>query len=101
MGNALNNITSTIKETKDVAVTTLEELERQEEQIQNIDKNVGNIEGNLNRSDKLIKMFRKRIATDKVIQAFACINILLILCVIVYAVVRGGLKHEASEDDGN
>ena len=45
------------------------------------------IEDNLARADKLIKTFGRRMATDRFIQCFACVNVLLLVGVIVYAVV--------------
>ena len=67
----------------------MEELLRQREQIRTIDNEANRIEDNLQRADKLIKAFGKRMATDKLIQCFACINILLLVGVIVYVVIRG------------
>jgi hypothetical protein len=52
----------------------------------------------LNRADKLIKTFGKRMATDKLIQCFACTNILLLVGVVVYVVVKGGF--DGAKNDG-
>eukprot|EP00518_Triparma_eleuthera_P003232 CAMPEP_0182463850 /NCGR_PEP_ID=MMETSP1319-20130603/8011_1 /TAXON_ID=172717 /ORGANISM="Bolidomonas pacifica, Strain RCC208" /LENGTH=241 /DNA_ID=CAMNT_0024663439 /DNA_START=56 /DNA_END=778 /DNA_ORIENTATION=+ len=79
--------------TKEVAVATLEELHRQRDQIKDITEEVMQIEDNLSRADKLIKTFGRRMATDRFIQCFACVNVLLLVGVIVYAVV--------TKDDGN
>lgn len=94
---ALSNTVTLIAESKVTGMTTLEELERQRNQINNIDDNVVRLEDNLNRADKLIKTFGKRMATDKLIQAFACLNILLIVGVVVYSIVKGGTNANADE----
>lgn len=94
---ALSNTVNMIVESKATGMLTLEELERQRNQINNIDDNVVRLEDNLNRADKLIKTFGKRMATDKLIQAFACINIVLIVGVVVYSIVKGGLNNDEEE----
>lgn len=66
----------------------MEELLRQREQIRTIDQEAMRIEDNLNRADKLIKTFGKRMATDRFIQCFACVNILLLVAVVGYIVFR-------------
>lgn len=76
-----------VEATKDVAVATLEELHRQRDQIKDVTEEVMQIEDNLARADKLIKTFGRRMATDRFIQCFACVNVLLLVGVIVYAVV--------------
>jgi len=88
---SLSNTKQMIAESKQVGMATAEELQRQREQINNIDGAVMRMEDNLDRADKLIKTFGKRMATDKLIQCFACVNILLIVGVVIYTVVKGGL----------
>lgn len=94
---ALTNINRMTQEAKQTGMMTLEELERQRNQINNVDENVMRLEDNLNRADTLIKAFGKRMATDKLIQAFACINILLIVGVVVWSIVKGGLPGPDQE----
>mmetsp|Transcript_22112 Transcript_22112/g.27124 ORF Transcript_22112/g.27124 Transcript_22112/m.27124 type:complete len:244 (+) Transcript_22112:145-876(+) len=91
---SLVNTTNMITESKTTGMMTLEELERQRETINNTEANVNRLEDNLLRADKLIKTFGKRMATDKLIQCFACVNILMIVGVIVYSIVKGGLESE-------
>mmetsp|Transcript_4843 Transcript_4843/g.6429 ORF Transcript_4843/g.6429 Transcript_4843/m.6429 type:complete len:261 (-) Transcript_4843:241-1023(-) len=87
---SLDNTKQMVAASKDVGMATIEELERQRKTIQNIDDEANRIEDNLQRADKLIKTFGKRMATDKVIQCFACINVLLLVGVIVYSIVKNG-----------
>lgn len=95
-GKALANTESMIGDAKNVANATVEELQRQRDQINNIEENVMKVDDHLNRADKLIKTFGKRMATDKLIQCFACFNIMLVVGIVVYIVVKG-----ESDDDGN
>lgn len=88
---SLTNTRFMVDESKNTGSITLEELRRQREQLNTVDEHVNTITDELVRADKLIKAFGKRMATDKLIQCFACVNILLIVGVVVYAVVKGGL----------
>jgi len=93
--DALGNTKSMIADSKLIGMSTIEDLQRQREQIRNIDDDVMRLEDNLTRADKLIKTFGKRMATDKVIQCFACTNVLMIVGVIIYAIVtKGGLTGD-------
>jgi len=93
--DSLGNTKSMISDAKLIGLQTIEDLERQREQIRNIDDDVMRLEDNLSRADKLIKTFGKRMATDKVIQCFACTNVLMIVGVIIYAIVtKGGLSGD-------
>merc|ERR1719198_2400048 len=81
-----------IEASKEVGQATLEELNRQREQI-------AGIEDNLTRADKLIRTFGKRMATDKCIQVFTVINVLMVIIIVVYAVVTKGVLD--SNDDAS
>lgn len=94
---ALTNTAVMIAESKLTGAMTLEELERQQQQINSAGQNVDRLEDNLNRADKLIKTFGKRMATDKLIQCFALVNVLLIVGVVIYSIVRGGLNGNTEE----
>lgn len=88
--NSLDSIVRMTGEAKDVGMGTMEELKRQREQIKNIDQEAMKIEDNLVRADKLIRTFGRRIATDRMIQCFTCINVLLLVAVVIFAVFKKG-----------
>lgn len=94
---SLLNTQKMIAESKEVGMGTVEELQRQREQLNNIDKDVMRMENSLDRADKLIKTFGKRMATDRLIQCFACTNVLLLVAVVIYVVVKGGLAKTREE----
>lgn len=86
--DSLSNTANMIAASKEVGVSTLEELQRQREVIQNIEKEADRMDDNLARAEALLKQFGKRMASDKFIQCFAVINCLLLLGVVLYAVTR-------------
>lgn len=95
---SLHNTKKLVAESKEVATTTAEELKRQRDKIHGIDQNVMEMENELDRADRLIKTFGKRMATDKLIQCFACCNLLMIVGVVIYVIVKGGL--DGKKDGG-
>mmetsp|Transcript_4567 Transcript_4567/g.6494 ORF Transcript_4567/g.6494 Transcript_4567/m.6494 type:complete len:251 (+) Transcript_4567:102-854(+) len=95
---SLNRTKQLVAESKEVGVSTLEELERQRDQIGRIDADADRIVDNLERSQALIKHFGKRMASDKFVQCFAVINVLLLVGVVAYAILKGG--GFADKDDG-
>jgi novel plant SNARE len=88
--DSLSNTKNMIAQSKEVGISTLEELERQRNVIQNIERETDRIDDNLARAEVLLKQFGKRMASDHFIQCFALINCLLLLGVVLYAVVKGG-----------
>lgn len=94
---SIENTKNMVAASKEVGEATMEELLRQREQIRTIDEEAMRIEDNLNRADKLIKTFGKRMATDRFIQCFACVNIMLLAGVVLYGVLR---KNGDDDDDG-
>ncbi len=97
--SSLENTKTMVAASKQVGEATMEELLRQREQIRTIDEEAMRIDDNLNRADKLIKTFGKRMATDRFIQCFACVNILLLCGVVGYFVFKNSTKEEG--DNGN
>lgn len=87
---SLQNTKNMVAASKNVGEATMEELLKQREQIRTIDDEAMRIEDNLNRADKLIKSFGKRMATDRFIQCFACVNIMLLVGVVIYSLLRDG-----------
>ena len=88
-----------VAESKEVGMQTVEELQRQREQLKQTDAIVMEIENELNRADRLIKTFGKRMATDRLIQCFACVNILMVVGVVIYVVIKGGLKDNDEREN--
>ncbi len=85
---SLSKTKSMIAQSKEVGVSTLEELQRQREVIGNIDKEADRMGDNLARAEALVKQFGKRMAGDKFIQCFALLNCLLFCGVVIWAIVK-------------
>jgi len=89
-----------IEASKEVGAATIEELRRQRDQMIDIEKEVDQIDTNLIRAGRLITNFSRRMATDRIIQGFSCINILVLLGLILYvAITKKSLS--ATNDDTN
>jgi novel plant SNARE len=78
-----------VAESKDVGLSSLEELKRQRETLNRIDTEADRVDSALDVAEKLVKNFGKRMASDKFIQCFTVLNVLLLVGVIVYVVLSG------------
>ena len=87
-----------VAESKDVGLSSLEELKRQRETLNRIDQEADRIDTALDVAEKLVKNFGKRMASDRFIQCFAVINVLLLVGVILYVVLSG--KSLGGSDTG-
>jgi len=85
-----------VEESKEVGLTSLEELKRQRETMNRIDENIQRIDSALDVAEKLIKTFGRRMASDRFIQCFAAINTLLFVGVVIYALTRTGAIKKPS-----
>lgn len=97
---SLDRTTKLISGAKETGTGTLEELGKQSQRIESINMDMDRIEDELTRADRLIKTFAKRMATDKVFQCFAFVNVLIMIFVAVYAITggfNGKGKKEAEE----
>ena len=99
--DSLANTRNLIAQSKEVGVSTLEELQRQREVIQNIDRETDRLDDNLARAEALLKQFGKRMAGDKFIQCFAVINCLLLIGVVIYAIRKNGSILPQDEGPSN
>eukprot|EP00541_Cyclophora_tenuis_P004382 CAMPEP_0116544216 /NCGR_PEP_ID=MMETSP0397-20121206/1992_1 /TAXON_ID=216820 /ORGANISM="Cyclophora tenuis, Strain ECT3854" /LENGTH=257 /DNA_ID=CAMNT_0004068399 /DNA_START=28 /DNA_END=801 /DNA_ORIENTATION=- len=79
-----------VSESKEVGLSSLEELKRQRETLNRIDQEADRIDGALDVAEKLIKNFSRRMASDRFIQCFACVNVCLLVGVILYVLLNGG-----------
>lgn len=86
--SVLQNTIDRAKEAQASGENTLEKLEEQRQQINEIGKSILDMRENLDYSMTLIGNFTKRMATDKCIQAFALVNMLLLLGVIIFVLLK-------------
>lgn len=91
----LRDALNTVRDADDIAVATAEELVNQGETINRIQNKVGEIDQDLNRADKLITQFVKRMYTDKIILALTC----LVFCAIAFIVIYASLNSSQDTFD--
>jgi len=77
-----------VEDTINVATETAQTLKSQTEQLERIDKQVDVVDSNLKKAEKQLRVFMRRMATDKLIMSFVCLVVLGILAVIVIAIVN-------------
>jgi novel plant SNARE len=77
-----------VEQSKEVAVATGEQLREQRQQIVTITDEVMRMEDNLTRADKLIRVFARRMATDRVILMLAFLVFAGIAGIVIYKSVN-------------
>lgn len=78
-----------IQASKEIGTATVEQLQQQKEQIKTIEEDIDAMDSNLVRAEKLVGNFARRMATDRLIQLFAAINIVVLLGLILYVAGSG------------
>jgi hypothetical protein len=86
---SLGRTSNMIEASKEIGYRTIEELRSQQDQIKDIEADVDALGSTLFRAEKLVVNFTRRMATDKIIQGFALINIIVMLSLIIYVVSTG------------
>ena len=79
---------ATVEATKEQGKFTAAQLEQDREKMKRIDSGLDNVQSEMELSQVLITRFVKRIASDKVIIAFATLLVLAILGIVIYAALN-------------
>jgi hypothetical protein len=90
-----------IEASKEVGTSTLEELARQREQIKDIDNEVTQIDSKLVRAEKMVVNFTRRMASDRLIQLCAGINIVVMICLCMYVGITGKKFTDSSSSSSS
>lgn len=85
---ATSRIKDNLQVTIDIGQATNKTLKDQTEQIGRVDAQLDALESNLQRADKQIRIFLRRMATDKVILMLVAMVIFAIIASVVVAVVN-------------
>lgn len=88
---ATSRIIQVVEETQQIGAAAADELKHQGDQIKNIAEGIEQVESNLKRADKQLRVFMRRMATDKIFLLF----IFLIVIGIIVAIVLYILKKKA------
>ena len=78
-----------VETSRAVGQDAIDEMRRQRDQIKDIEGEVDAIDTHLKRAERLVMEFSRRIATDRIIQCFSFLNIVVMLGLILYVVVSG------------
>ena len=79
---------ATVEATKEQGKFTAAQLEQDREKMKRIDSGLDNVQSEMELSQVLLTRFVKRIATDKIVIAFATLLVLAIVGIIVYAALN-------------
>ncbi|KAJ3329819.1 hypothetical protein HDU76_007087 [Blyttiomyces sp. JEL0837] len=83
-----------VEQTIEIGTAVNDELKKQGEQIHNIADGVDQVESNLKRADKQLRVFMRRMATDKIFLVFIFLTVIGIVIAIALYIVKkkSGLK---------
>jgi SNARE protein len=90
-----------IEASKEIGSATVQQLVEQKEQIADIERDIDAMDTNLQRAEKLVSNFVKRMATDRIIQLFAAVNIVVLLGLILYVGGSGKALGASSGGGGH
>lgn len=88
-----------LAETQEVAVNTATMLHDQTEQIANIDRNLAEIDDEIDRATRVLKRMGRRVMTDKYIWCLIFLIFAAIITIIVVSVVEGNVTDKDVKPD--
>lgn len=86
--NRLKRVQQTIAETTQVGTDTLAAQHRQREQIVKIDQGVDQVSSNIKLANRHLRVFVRRMATDKIIMGFMFLIFVGVIFIIVYSALN-------------
>ena len=93
-----------IDASKEIGKETVGQLQAQRQQIIDIEIEVDALDSNIVRAEKLVLNFSRRMATDRIIQIFFAINVVIMLGLILYVAISGRsltMKNSVSNNKNN
>ena len=90
---AANRALRDLAETQETAVNTATMLHDQTEQIANIDRNLAEIDDEIDRATRVLKRMGRRVMTDKYIWCLIFLIFAAIIAIIVVSAVRGSVTR--------
>lgn len=103
--DSLSRSLSTAEQVKESGARTLEEIQRQEQQLEKADGHLDEMDSELNRAKKVMKVIMTRAAGDNCVRVLALLVLLAVLAVIIVEAVKpGAVKKQVdgwfSPEDG-
>lgn len=81
-----------VEESKDIGISTIDKLTVQNEKLDNARADVGKINSEMDVAARELRIFSKKIMTDKIILAVLFLIVIAIACVIVFIIVKPHAK---------
>lgn len=89
-----------VAESEEIGAATITVLQTQREQMNDISNEIDAIDSNLTRAEKLISAFTRRMASDRVLQFFLAVNLVIAIAVAAYAATHKKEIDDKSNDGG-
>jgi len=88
----LTRVTKQVVDTKQLGADTLVEMDKQTNQIVQIDKGVDEVSSNLKLASRHLRTFVRRLATDKIVMGFVLLIFAAVVFIIVYSIIKPNSK---------
>jgi len=96
--NRLQRIKQTALETQQIGTETLAKQQEQREQIIRIDQGVDQVSSNIKLANRHLRVFVRRMATDKIIMGFMFLIFVGVVVIIVYSVINKNAKTNVPQN---
>ncbi|KAI8828627.1 hypothetical protein HDU77_002735 [Chytriomyces hyalinus] len=81
-----------VAQTIEIGAAVNDELKKQGEQLHNIAEGIENVESNLKRADKQLRVFMRRMSTDKIFLLFIFLIVIgLVVAIVLYILKKQGV----------
>lgn len=78
-----------IAQSREVGAATVDQLRAQRDQMKEIEADIDKIQSNMERAERLVTNFTRRMASDRIIQAFTAVNVCVLISLVIYVLVTG------------
>jgi len=94
----LKKVQQTIAQTTEVGTATLAKQQEQRDQIVRIDQGVDQVSSNIKLANKHLRVFVRRMATDKIIMGFLFLIFAGVIFIIVYSIIKPSAKTNVPQN---
>ncbi|KAI8618899.1 hypothetical protein BC830DRAFT_1106530 [Chytriomyces sp. MP71] len=89
---ATNRAKVMVQQTIEIGAAVNDELKKQGEQLHNIREGIDHVESNLKRADKQLRVFMRRMSTDKIFLLFIFLIVIgLVVAIVLYILKKQGV----------
>ncbi|EGG22461.1 hypothetical protein DFA_04588 [Cavenderia fasciculata] len=94
---ATDRILEEVIQMNTVGTSTLEEMSKQEEQMKRIAKGMDEVDSNLKLAQRQIRVFARKMATDKLIMGLVLLIVIAIVVTIIVSIVKPGSNDKVRD----